>query len=814
MHESKGQPHPPMDDHRRALGETLFAGVAFTVVLFVAVYGLWMEAQRTALEQVRSDLPRLAATMATLVDPVQHERIRAAGLTDTPDYQRAIAPLRRAHKAAVGVKYVYTIMRQDDTLRIILDTAEPGDHDGDGKEDRALVGQAYADADSEMLVALGTPGHPGHALASRSPSSDEWGTFISGYAPLLDAQHQQIGILGIDVDAADYVAAIAARRRALILGVIPAAVLVLALSLGIYRVRRRQLAAHRQVMRQQQQVLDAETSVARQERRFRSVIEGAGVLALEYDRSLGRITSVSPHGLSLGYGMDDWATPRFLRGILHEADQEPLARFMGEARTPGARDRIEFRLRSAGGRDTWVQLVISIDQDESRPSVISGVLLDVSEARQLREAAVAASQAKSAFVANMSHEIRTPLTAILGYAELLREDGDARSAPVARLQTIDTIRTAGQHLLAIINDILDLSKIEAGRMTVETVAIDLPRLFIECESLLAPRAAAKGLAFSIGLDTPIPDRALADPTRLRQIILNLAGNAIKFTTAGHVSIRASVVNPDEMVQTLRIDVDDSGPGLTPEQSSSLFAAFAQGDASVTRLHGGTGLGLIISRRLAELMGGDVRLHRSGLGQGCTFRIDVEIVPQADAAAVTSLRAASARASLAGGAEAPQRLAGRVLVAEDNPVNQRLLEVFLAKAGASVRVASDGAQALALLDASEGDGTPYDLLITDMQMPVMDGYTLARTLRARGSTLPIIALTAHALSEDRQRCLDAGCDEYARKPIDLPGLLGLCARWIDAAPREGESATLTLVGDSPALPAASRTTDDDPLRQTA
>jgi CheY-like chemotaxis protein len=459
-------------------------------------------------------------------------------------------------------------------------------------------------------------------------------------------------------------------------------------------------------------------------------------------------------------------------------------------------------------------MVVSPRASNHAATVLSGVLIDVTEARRLRDAAEAASRAKSEFVANMSHEIRTPLTAILGYAELLREDGDASAAPAARLQTIDTIRTAGQYLLNVINDILDLSKIEAGRMTVETIAVDLPALLIDCENLLAPRAAAKGLAFSVALETPLPRRAITDPTRLRQILLNLAGNAIKFTTTGHVTVRASVINPTETVQTLRLDVEDSGPGLTAEQASRLFQAFSQADSSVTRTHGGTGLGLTISRRLAGLMGGDVQLHRTSPGAGSAFRIEVEVIPEAEADLVHSLRSArSAPGAAHHETTAPARLRGRVLVAEDNAVNQRLLEVFLTKAGAQVDVVADGAQALGRIDTAIAEGASYDLLVTDVQMPVMDGYTLVRTLRARGCTIPVIALTANAMAGDRQLCLDAGCDDYAPKPIDLPGLVMMCAQWIDRGQSAAPSVGLALVPDSPARPPANRD-DADPLLQTA
>ena len=353
-------------------------------------------------------------------------------------------------------------------------------------------------------------------------------------------------------------------------------------------------------------------------------------------------------------------------------------------------------------------------------------------------------------------------------------------------------------------------------MTVETVTVDLPCLLVECEGLLAPRARTKELAFSVLLDTPIPRRAVTDPTRLRQMILNLAGNAIKFTDEGHVTLRVAIPNPTEIVQTLRIDVEDTGQGLSVDQAARIFQPFMQADTSVTRTHGGTGLGLSISRRLAGLLGGDVTLVRSAIGTGSVFRLEIEIIPSGDDDAVSTLHDEANGSPGATGfvpIDTAVHLAGRILVAEDNPVNQRLLEVLLAKAGATVEVADDGAKALARIEAAVEAATPYDVLITDMQMPVMDGYTLVRTLRARGLGIPAIALTAHAMSEDRKRCLDVGCDEYATKPIDFPGLLRICARWIDAGRSNAPSHTLSLVE-----PGVTRATDHVPaeesLRHTA
>jgi len=405
----------------------------------------------------------------------------------------------------------------------------------------------------------------------------------------------------------------------------------------------------------------------------------------------------------------------------------------------------------------------------------SEVELRTAELRVANARAEEASRAKSDFLANMSHEIRTPLTAILGYADILAEECDTVSEPPERIRALETIRNAGRHLLLVINDILDISKIEAGKMTIESVESRLGPVLLEIESLMRPRAAERGAGLSIRLQTPLPESIVTDPTRLRQILMNLVGNAVKFTSEGTVTINVREEKESD-AQRLVIEVEDTGPGITQEQAARLFAAFAQADAGVTRRFGGTGLGLAISRRLAVLMGGNVVLARSAPGKGSCFRVDLPLRSVPGTSLIHSLDVVN-RLPASRTADASIRLAGRVLLAEDGIDNQRLITFHLRRAGAEVEVAGNGKIALAMIEEEATRGRAYDLLLTDMQMPEMDGYTLARTLRERGNRLAIIALTAHAMAEDRERCRAAGCDEYATKPLDKSVLLRLCAAWI-------------------------------------
>ncbi len=398
--------------------------------------------------------------------------------------------------------------------------------------------------------------------------------------------------------------------------------------------------------------------------------------------------------------------------------------------------------------------------------------------RKATERAEAASKAKSEFLANMSHEIRTPMTAILGFAELLREDDINSKALENRMRAIDTITKAGNYLMAVVDDILDLSKIEAGKMKVEQIDADLPRILHEVNSLLRPRAISKGLQLEIKLQSAIPERILCDPTRLRQILMNLVGNAIKFTEMGSVIVTARVEGHSAECKLL-IDVEDTGLGITQDVAANLFVPFSQADGTVTRKFGGTGLGLTICRRLAELMDGSVILLRSEPGKGSCFRVELPIMLAPGTSFVDSLKVIQLPVSQRQ-SEEPVTLCGRILLAEDGLDNQRLIAFHLRKAGAIVDIADNGRVALEMLDRASSANIQYQLLLTDMQMPEMDGYMLARTLRSRNDPIPIVALTAHAMSEDREKCFEAGCDDYACKPIDKTTLLNLCNKWIGSS----------------------------------
>ena len=416
------------------------------------------------------------------------------------------------------------------------------------------------------------------------------------------------------------------------------------------------------------------------------------------------------------------------------------------------------------------------------------ILRDVTEGNRTKralgeahDAALAANRAKSAFLANMSHEIRTPMNAIIGFSHLARAETPSRRGR----DMLDKIARAAEHLLAIINDILDFSKIEAEKMSIERAEIDVERLVTGVCDLVGEAARAKGLALTTDVGT-LPRSLLGDGTRLQQVLLNFCGNAVKFTEAGAVSLRGAVVSADDVTTRVRFEVSDTGIGLTPAQRARLFQPFQQADLSTTRKYGGTGLGLVIARRLAQLMGGDVGCE-SEPGRGSTFWIEVPFgtvsspstqrsrPPRVDGGRARrsseplSLRSPSMRAVADLAGEQPLR----VLIAEDNELNREVIVALLGTVGLAPDIAWNGLEAVEWARAR-----PYDLILMDVQMPHMSGLEATRMIRALPghARTPILAMTASASREDREESLAAGLDMHIAKPVEPEALWAALLQW--------------------------------------
>ena len=531
----------------------------------------------------------------------------------------------------------------------------------------------------------------------------------------------------------------------------------------------------------------AAASIAASEKHYRLLADNVSDVIAVYGVD-GIFRYISPSIMQLlGHAPDELLgqTPF---GFIHADDRERVAREFSSAARASAEATIEYRALTKGGDIKWLEAKPRFHRDDAgKVMEISDVVRDVTE-RHIREAALQharheadmANKAKATFLATMSHEIRTPMNGVLGFAELLLA-GDLGQEQRRHVQLI---AESGRAMMRLLNDILDISKIDSGQMRIAVEPVDLRHVLRGAVKLMQPVASAKGVDISVKIDPRLPRFIKSDQLRLRQIALNLVGNATKFTDQGWIELHAGAETSADGASQLRIDVRDSGVGIAADQIDKIFRDFAQADDTIARRFGGTGLGLPISVELARLMGGTITV-KSVLGQGTTFTVLLPLVAAVEEASCDALPDEVAIAPRTGEHHP------RVLIAEDHDINQALITAMAQRAGLDPVIARNGAEAVAMVAAAAAECCPFAMVLMDIQMPEVDGFEATRRLREAGfdaETLPIVALTANAYAEDIAACLASGMQAHLSKPVRLRDLEALADKLVAAraAPRVAAS----------------------------
>jgi signal transduction histidine kinase/CheY-like chemotaxis protein len=682
-----------------------------------------------------------------------------------PDRGEIDSPIYRQWKGILSLiartgdyGFAYLLVWLDDRAVFLADSEEVG------SDDESVIGDVWDGIPMSLANVL--RGRDGNIIPEVvGPYRDEWGVWITALVPVPGWEIQGKPVwLGVDREAYEWQTANLRLRQA---GIIALTLLlgILVFSFALHRVN-----------------VEARWQVAESHQRLSLSLQGGNLIAWEFNPEQDRLQL---QGEVERLGLTDVVPIMDFEGFLKLLPDDSAAQIMREWQrlAEGAISDIEmeFPLHPTAGRERWAALIgkVLVQKRDGSPLLIAGTLQDISERkewenqlREEKEAADAANRAKSAFLATMSHEIRTPLNAIIGMSSLLcRAD-----LPPKSRDFVHTILDSGESLLELINDILDYSKIEAGKIEIEQISFSLVALLKEVENVFRSAASEKGLEFFVSKAEEIPAFVIGDSGRVRQVLMNLLSNAMKFTVEGRVELFVSKEGKNE----LRFTVRDTGIGISEQELGRLFQPFQQADSSITRRFGGSGLGLVISKRLAELMGGVISVE-SEPGKGSEFRVQLPL-PEDRSARTSS--GPTAEESEVSNDPGPSLAPLRVLIAEDNPTNQKVIKAMFSGLRQKVTLVENGALAVEKAAAES-----YDLILMDIQMPVMDGLQAARLIReaeaGRGTHALMIALTANAFKEDREACMHAGMDDYFAKPIKLDQLRQLLHRARGARSHGGE-----------------------------
>jgi len=721
----------------------MVVGIIVLVATIVCSAVLHHRAMTALKAEVQDKLVRAAMAVAVEVDGDLHRTFVDRAQEATSEYERALEPLQRAlywKKGGRDVRndygFIYTCILKEEEVFFVLDPTPPGLMSPDGVEQKSHVMQPYPDASDTLRKVLRT----GEAAADPEPYEDVWGVFVSGYAPFYDGAGEMVGVVAVDWRAETYAKRLAGIKRAWYLQIVLclASGFLSGIGTGIALVRRERAEAAKR---------HAIEEARRNRERWRIMVETLPKPAAHVQD--GEVWMNGPLQQVLGYSRDEIRTMEDWFEKLFGERAEEVRKIYAEERAAGFNRTRETKVRRKDGEERWFEFMAHrygagevwlADDITERRNHEAGIIA-------AREQAEAAANAKSAFLATVSHEIRTPMNGVIGMTNLLLETS---LEPRAR-EMVETVRNCGEMLIVVINDILDFSKLESGGMELENEPFELRGCVEDCLDLFAGRAGEKGLNLVYVMAEECPETIRGDATRVKQVLCNLIGNAVKFTSQGEVEVRVEVEGGgrpevgDECV--LKISVRDTGIGIPAERQNRLFKSFSQVDSSTARKYGGTGLGLAIAKRLTELMGGEMSV-KSVEGEGSTFSFTLKTRVEATRAGAKAAASVSLRHL-------------RALVVSESATSLAVWQGYLRQWGIECFGVNEAAQALRLLR----ENSVYQLLITDMQMPGMDGLELCRRIRESAIVAPrIIMMSSITRADIRAVALAQGVSVVLQKPV--------------------------------------------------